>query len=50
LFFIRSAGKVEGKNFDMISWFSQSPDFAAAWPPIGVQPGIENFVVYQRIP
>jgi hypothetical protein len=50
LFFIRRAGKFKGKNFDMISWFSQSPDFAAAWPPIGVSPESKNFDVYQRIP
>jgi hypothetical protein len=41
---------IEGKNFDMISWFSQSPAFAAAWSPHRRQPGIENFDVYQRIP
>jgi hypothetical protein len=41
---------IEGKNFDMISWFSQSPDFAAAWAPYRRQPGIKDFDVYQRIP
>jgi hypothetical protein len=41
---------IEGKNFDMISWFSQSPAFAAAWSPYRRQPRIENFDVYQRIP
>ena len=34
----------------MISWFSQSADFAAAWSPYRRQPGIENFDIYQRIP
>jgi hypothetical protein len=33
---------IEGKNFDMISWFSQSPAFAAAWSPYRRQPGIEK--------
>ena len=41
---------IEGKNFDMISWFSQIPAFAAAWFPYRLQPRIENFDVYQRIP
>jgi hypothetical protein len=43
---------IEGKDFDMISWFLQSPEFAAAWSHYRREPGdnVENFDVYKRVP
>jgi hypothetical protein len=41
---------IEGKNFDTISWFAQSPDFAKAWSHYRQQPGIQDFDVYERVP
>lgn len=41
---------LEGKNFDMIAWFQQSPEFAATWSHYQQQPGIPNFDVYKLTP
>jgi len=38
---------LEGKNFDMIAWFQQSPEFATTWSHYQQQPGIPNFDVYK---
>jgi hypothetical protein len=47
-----------GKEFDMLSWFLQSPEFAAEWSHYKRQqsdskrqhPEFENFSLYERIP
>jgi hypothetical protein len=39
-----------GKNFDMLSWFLQSPEFAAAWSHYQRQPGINEYEVYTLVP
>jgi hypothetical protein len=36
-----------GRNFDMLSWFLQSPDFAAVWSHYHRQPGLADFDVYK---
>ena len=42
---------IEGKKFDMLSWFLQSPEFATAWSHYQrKQPDFENFAIYERIP
>jgi hypothetical protein len=41
---------IKNRNFNMLSWFLQSPDFAAAWSHYRQQPGIRSFDVYKRIP
>jgi hypothetical protein len=41
---------IEGKNFDMISWFLQSPEFAAAWSHYQRQPGLDDYDVYKLVP
>jgi hypothetical protein len=38
---------IEGKDFDMLSWFLQSPEFAAAWSPYQEQPPIQDFDIYK---
>jgi hypothetical protein len=39
---------VEGKNFDIISWFIQSPEFAAAWSHYQRREGPPHFDLYIR--
>jgi hypothetical protein len=39
-----------GKKFDMLSWFLQSPEFAAAWSHYQRQPGFDNYEVYKLAP
>ncbi|WP_158791865.1 hypothetical protein [Granulicella sp. L60] len=39
---------LEDRNFDFLSWFLQSPDFAAAWSPYKRQPGPPLYDVYFR--
>lgn len=46
----QSCQGIEGMNFDMISWFSQSPDFAAAWSHYRLQSGVDDYDVYRRLP
>jgi hypothetical protein len=46
----QSCAFIEGKNFNMLSWFLQSPEFAAAWSHYQQQPGLEDFDVYKRVP
>ncbi|MGD0444812.1 MAG: hypothetical protein ABSA39_12840 [Edaphobacter sp.] len=41
---------IEGKDFDMISWFLRSPEFAAVWSHYERQAGIDNFAVYKLVP
>ncbi len=42
---------IEGKEFDMLSWFLESPEFATAWSHYQrKQPDFENFAIYERIP
>jgi len=41
---------IEGKDFNMLSWFLQSPQFAAAWSHYQQQPGLEEFDVYKLVP
>jgi hypothetical protein len=41
---------IEKKNFDMISWFQQSPDFAATWSHYRRQPSIKSYDVYKLAP
>jgi hypothetical protein len=41
---------IEGKNFNMISWFLQSPEFAAAWSHYQQQPGLDDYDVYKLVP
>ena len=47
----RTCQGLEGKNFDLLAWFQQSPDFAAAWSHYHRQPStLERFDVYTRTP
>jgi hypothetical protein len=47
----QSCAFIEGKDFDMLSWFLQSPEFAAAWSHYRQQqPGLEDFDVYKLVP
>lgn len=39
-----------GKTFDILSWFLQSPEFAAAWSHYQRQPGFDNYEVYKLAP
>ena len=40
---------LEGKDFDMIPWFLQNPEFAAAWSHYQLQPGSPpRFNLYRR--
>jgi hypothetical protein len=39
-----------GKKFDMLSWFLQSPEFAAAWSHYQREPGFDNYEVYKLAP
>jgi hypothetical protein len=39
---------IEGKNFDIISWFLQSPEFAAAWSHYQRREGPPHFDLYTR--
>jgi hypothetical protein len=41
---------IEGKDFNMISWFLQSPEFAAAWSHYQRQPGLDDYDVYKLAP
>jgi hypothetical protein len=41
---------LEGINFDILGWFLESPDFAAAWSHYQRQPGLASFDVYTRRP
>jgi hypothetical protein len=41
---------MEGKDFDMLSWFLQSPEFAAAWSHYQRQSDFDNFSVYKFVP
>jgi hypothetical protein len=41
---------IKNRNFNMLAWFLQSPEFAAAWSHYRQQPGIRSFDVYKRIP
>jgi hypothetical protein len=41
---------IEGKNFNMLAWFLQSPRFAAAWSNYRQQPGLDDFDVYKLVP
>jgi hypothetical protein len=38
---------LDGKNFNMISWFQQGPQFAAAWSHYQRQTAIDGYDVYQ---
>jgi hypothetical protein len=38
---------IPGRNFDMLSWFLKSPDFAAVWSHYKKQPGLTGFDVYK---
>jgi hypothetical protein len=38
---------LDGKNFDMLTWLKQSPDFTAAWSHYQRQPGIQGYDVYK---
>jgi hypothetical protein len=43
---------IEGKDFDMIAWFLQSPEFATEWSHYQRQPGVdnvENYDIYKRV-
>jgi len=41
---------IEGKDFNMISWFLQSPEFATAWSHYQRQPDFGNYDVYRLVP
>jgi hypothetical protein len=42
---------IEGKNFDMLQWFLEEPQFAKAWTHYKRQPdGPPSFDVYERVP
>jgi hypothetical protein len=41
---------LEGINFDILGWFLDSPDFAAAWSHYQRQRGLASFDVYARRP
>ena len=38
------------RDFDMLAWLRQSPDFAAAWSHYQPQPGIDGYDVYKLVP
>ncbi len=40
---------LDGKNFNMISWFQQGPQFAAAWSHYQRQTAIDGYDVYQLV-
>jgi hypothetical protein len=40
---------IEGKDFDILSWFLQSPEFAAAWSHYERQTEVDNFTVYKLV-
>jgi hypothetical protein len=40
---------LEGKDFDILSWFLQSPEFAAAWSHYERQTEVDNFTVYKLV-
>jgi len=40
---------LDGKNFNMISWFQQGPQFAAAWSHYQQQAAIDGYDVYQLV-
>ena len=40
---------IEGKEFDMLSWFLRSPEFAAEWSHYQRETEVDNFVVYKRV-
>jgi hypothetical protein len=40
---------MEGKDFDMLSWFLESPEFAAAWSHYERQTEFDNFTVYKLV-
>jgi hypothetical protein len=46
----KECGGMEGKNVNIIGWFIQNPEFAAAWSHYQKQPGIDNFDIYKLIP
>ena len=41
---------IEGKNFDFIAWFQQSPEFAAVWSHYQRQPGTDAYDIYKLVP
>ena len=41
---------IEGKDFNMVSWFLQSPEFAMAWSHYQRQPDFGNYDVYKLVP
>lgn len=41
---------IHGKNFSMISWFQQSPEFSAVWSRYQRQAGIDGYDVYRLTP
>jgi hypothetical protein len=41
---------LEGRDFDVLAWFLQSPEFAAAWSHYQRQTEVDNFLVYKRVP
>ncbi|MCU1321861.1 MAG: hypothetical protein JWM43_1510 [Acidobacteriaceae bacterium] len=43
-------GFLEGHPFDFLTWFLQSPAFAAEWTHYRQQPGNDVFDVYTRVP
>jgi hypothetical protein len=40
---------LEGRDFDLISWFLQSPEFAAVWSHYERQTEVDNFTVYKLV-
>jgi len=40
---------LEGKEFDMLSWFLRGPEFAAQWSYYQRETEVDNFVVYRRV-
>jgi hypothetical protein len=41
---------IDGKDFDMLAWFLQGPQFAAVWSHYQRQPGLDDFDVYKFVP
>jgi hypothetical protein len=41
---------IEGKDFNMVSWFLQSPEFATVWSHYQRQPDFGNYDVYTSAP
>jgi hypothetical protein len=41
---------LEGRDFDVLSWFLRSPEFAAAWSHYQRETEVDNFVVYKLVP